>query len=92
MIDILGTALLDFWNKKYTEDIITTSNITEEDEMPLPYLFRRWKDMPKLEQTALNICKGKVLDIGCGSGSHGLELQSKGFDISESREYFYYGF
>ena len=82
MKDILGKALIDFWNKKYTEDIITTSNITEEDEMPLPYLFRRWKDMPELEQTALNNCKGRVLDIGCGSGSHSLELQNKGFEVT----------
>ena len=82
MKDILGKALIDFWNKKYTEDIITTSNITEEDEMPLPYLFRRWKDMPELEQIALNSCKGKVLDIGCGSGSHSLELQNKGLDVT----------
>ncbi|MEN8138129.1 MAG: methyltransferase domain-containing protein [Bacteroidota bacterium] len=81
MKDILGKALIDFWNKKYTEDIITTSNITEEDEMPLPYLFRRWKDMPKIEQSALNLCNGKVLDIGCGSGSHSLELQNKNVDV-----------
>ena len=82
MNDILGKALIDFWNKKYTEDIITTSNITDEDEMPLPYLFRRWKDMPELEQIALNSCKGKVLDIGCGSGSHSLELQNKNIDVT----------
>ena len=82
MNDILGKALIDFWNKKYTEDIITTSNITDEDEMPLPYLFRRWKDMPELEQIALNSCKGKVLDIGCGSGSHSLELQNKNVDVT----------
>jgi len=82
MTDILGNALIDFWNKKYTEDIITTSNITEEDEMPLPYLFRRWKDMPELEQIALNSCKGKILDIGCGSGSHSLELQNKNLDVT----------
>lgn len=81
-MDILGKALIDFWNKKYTEDIITTSNITDEDEMPLPYLFRRWKDMPELEQIALNTCKGKVLDIGCGSGSHSLELQDKNIDVT----------
>jgi SAM-dependent methyltransferase len=81
MKDILGKALIDFWNKKYTEDIITTSNITEEDEMPLPYLFRRWKDMPELEQIALDNCKGKVLDIGCGSGSHSLELQKKNIEV-----------
>ena len=81
MKDILGEALIDFWNKKYSEDIITTSNITEEDEMPLPYLFRRWKDMPELEKLALDSCKGKVLDIGCGSGSHALELQNKGIEV-----------
>lgn len=81
-MDILGKALIDFWNKKYTEDIITTSNITDEDEMPLPYLFRRWKDMPELEQIALNNCKGKVLDIGCGSGSHSLELQNMDIDVT----------
>ena len=82
MKDILGKALIDFWNKNYTEDIITTSNITEEDEMPLPYLFRRWKDMPELEQIAINKCYGKVLDIGCGSGSHSLELQNKNIDVT----------
>ncbi|MCK5867023.1 MAG: class I SAM-dependent methyltransferase, partial [Mycoplasmataceae bacterium] len=81
-MDILGEALIDFWNKKYTEDIITTSNITDEDEMPLPYLFRRWKDMPELEQIALNSCKGNVLDIGCGSGSHSLELQNKNIVVT----------
>ena len=82
MNDILGNALIDFWNKKYTEDIITTSNITEEDEMPLPYLFRSWEDMPELEQIALNSCKGSILDIGCGSGSHSMELQNKGFEVT----------
>ena len=82
MSDILGKALIDFWNKEYTEDIITTSNITEEDEMPLPYLFRMWNDMPELEQIALNSCKGNILDIGCGSGSHSLELQNKGLEVT----------
>ena len=37
--------------------------------------------MPLLEQTALNMAKGIILDIGCGAGSHSLVLQEKGFEI-----------
>lgn len=81
MKDLFGKALLDYQNGHYTEDIITSTNISEEDELPLPYLFRSFKDMPKLEQKALKLAKGSVLDVGCGTGSHSLYLQKKGFQI-----------
>ena len=81
MKDLFGQALLDYQNGHYTEDIITSTNISEEDDLPLPYLFRTFKDMPKLEQKALKLAKGSVLDVGCGSGSHSLYLQEKGFRV-----------
>lgn len=77
MIDIIGKALLDYQNNNYTEDIITESTISEADEMPVPYLFRSFDEMPTIEQKALLTAKGKVLDIGCGAGSHALYLQNK---------------
>lgn len=77
MKDLFGKALLDYQNGNYTEDIATSTNISDEDVLPLPYLFRKFKDMPKLEQKALKLCKGSVLDVGCGSGSHSLHLQEK---------------
>jgi len=77
MSDILGSALLDYYNGNYTEDIITESTISEEDELPSAYLFRSYNEMPTIEQKALALCKGKVLDIGCGSGSHSLYLQNE---------------
>jgi SAM-dependent methyltransferase len=88
MKDLFGKALQDFNNNNYTEDLITSTNISGEDELPLPYLFRSYSEMPKLEQKALKLSTGNVLDIGCGSGSHSLHLQDqsiyvKAIDISE---------
>ncbi len=45
--------------------------------MSVAYLFRTYNEMPKLEQKALQLAKGKVLDVGCGAGSHALELQNE---------------
>lgn len=81
MKDIFGIAMLDFYHGNYTEDIITETNISEEDEMPLPYLFRSFEEMPKVEQKALKLAKGRILDVGCGSGVHSLYLQEKGLDV-----------
>ena len=51
--DLFGKALQDYFNNNYTEDLITSTNISGEDELPLPYLFRSYAEMPKLEQKAL---------------------------------------
>lgn len=81
MRDIFGKALSDYYNGNYTEDIVTSTNISNEDVLPLPYLFRDFKDMPKLEQKALELAKGSILDVGCGAGSHSLYLQENHFDV-----------
>ncbi len=79
--DLFGKALLDYQNGNYSEDIITYTNISDEDELPLPYLFRNYSEMPKLEQAALKLAKGNVLDVGCGSGSHALWLQEQDIKV-----------
>ncbi|GAA3639376.1 class I SAM-dependent methyltransferase [Flavivirga jejuensis] len=81
MKDLFGNALLDYQNGNYTEDIMTSTSISDEDILPLPYLFRDFKDMPSLEQKALKLAKGSVLDVGCGTGSHSLFLQEKGLKV-----------
>jgi SAM-dependent methyltransferase len=81
MKDIFGKALLDYQDGNYTEDLVTSTNISDEDTLPLPYLFRPYADMPKLEQKALQLCYGNILDVGCGAGSHSLYLQTKDHPI-----------
>lgn len=77
MKDLFGQAMLDYQTGKYSEDIITSTSISNEDELPIPYLFRSYKDMPKLEQKALDLANGSILDVGCGAGSHSLYLKNK---------------
>nr|WP_299338868.1 class I SAM-dependent methyltransferase [Allomuricauda sp.] len=82
MTDIFGIALLDYLHGNYSEDIKTYSSLLEEDVIPLPYLFRDFEEMPSLEQKALELAHGEVLDIGCGSGSHSLYLQNNGIKVA----------
>jgi len=81
MKDIFGKALLDYQSGNYSEDILTWTNISDEDELPLAYLFRDYSEMPKLEQKALMLAKGNILDVGCGAGNHALWLQNKALNI-----------
>ena len=81
-MDIFGKALLDYQKGNYIEDIKTFSSLNEEDTIPLPYLFRNYGEMPEIEQKALQLCRGSVLDIGCGTGSHSLYLQEKELQVT----------
>lgn len=82
MKDLFGRAILDYQTNNEPQDLITETNISEADEMSVAYLFRSFKEMPKLEQKALELSKGKILDVGCGAGSHSLYLQEKGYDVT----------
>jgi SAM-dependent methyltransferase len=82
MKDLFGKAILDFQTNNSPEDLVTETNISEADEMSVEYLFRSYNEMPKLEKKALQLAKGKILDVGCGAGSHALYLQEKGFEVN----------
>jgi SAM-dependent methyltransferase len=82
MKDLFGQAILDFQTNNSPEDLQTETSISEADEMPVAYLFRAFDQMPLLEQTALELAKGKTLDVGCGAGSHSLHLQNKGLEVT----------
>lgn len=82
MKDLFGQAILDFQTGNSPEDLTTETNISEADQMEVAYLFRSHAEMPEIERKALQLSKGKVLDVGCGAGSHSLYLQKKGLDVT----------
>lgn len=79
--DPMGAAILDFQKQGKAARLRVLSSMFEEDEMPVTHLFRSTREMPVLEQKALQLAKGRVLDIGAGSGCHTLALQEKGFTV-----------
>ncbi len=80
--DLYGKALLDFQNRYYTEDLQVWSPTMEDDVLPLPYLFRNYNEMPNIEKKALSLCKGNVLDVGAGAGSHSVYLEQENFTVT----------
>ena len=79
--DPMGAAILDFQKQGKAARLRVLSSMFEEDEMPVKHLFRSIPEMPVLEQKALQLAKGRVLDIGAGSGCHTLALQEKDFTV-----------
>lgn len=73
--DIFGKAITAYYKNADETDITVHSPDFDDDVIPVPYLFRSYKEMPGLEQKALQMCRGRVLDVGCGAGSHSLYLQ-----------------
>jgi SAM-dependent methyltransferase len=85
--DIFGNAMYDYLKGNMQGQITTYLRLPGfrvplKERFRVDYLFREYRDMPSLEQKALQLCRGKILDIGCGAGSHSLYLQGKGHDVT----------
>jgi cyclopropane fatty-acyl-phospholipid synthase-like methyltransferase len=79
--DPIGEAIKHYASTKKPDDIIVSSDICEDDIIPVEVLFRGLNDMPDLEKKALDLSKGSVLDIGAGAGVHALELMDRGLKV-----------
>lgn len=79
--DPMGAAIHDYQSKGKASRLRVLSSMFDEDEMPVAHLFRTFNQMPRLEQKALSMAKGRVLDIGAGAGCHALALQERGLEV-----------
>ena len=79
--DPMGAAIADYFAKGRAAKLRVFSSQFDEDEIPAEQLFRTFDEMPPLEQKALELAQGKILDCGAGSGCHALALQDMGKDV-----------
>jgi SAM-dependent methyltransferase len=82
MNDPLGQAINDYYFRQARAKLWIHNTYGPKEEMPVAAYFRSYNDMPALEHQALQLCKGKILDIGAGAGSHALWLQQQGNHIA----------
>ncbi|ETZ19097.1 bifunctional 2-polyprenyl-6-hydroxyphenol methylase/3-demethylubiquinol 3-O-methyltransferase UbiG [Pedobacter sp. V48] len=81
-MDVFGAALKDQFTKPPAETLWVHNSYDEPEEMPVDVYFRGEDEMPELELKALELCKGKILDVGAGVGSHALILQKRGLNVT----------
>ena len=73
--DPMGAAIYDYHKSGKAAVLVVHSSMFEDDEIPVPDLFRVYEDMPELERIALDLAEGRILDVGAGSGCHSLALK-----------------
>lgn len=75
-------AVLDYYNYQPRVRLLIDTSYGMQEEMPLEVLFRNEEDCSPLETYAMNLCRGRVLDIGAGVGASSLILQKRGLDVT----------
>ena len=76
-----GTALLDYFNGETAAEVLTHGDDGETEVVPVSVFFRGPVDFSALEEAALDLCRGRVLDAGAGAGCHALVLQEQGLSV-----------
>ena len=75
-------AAMEAYHRGRHDAVLVVYDDFERDEVPVSYFFRPPELFPQLEQQALDLCRGRVLDVGAGSGCHSLALQDRGLEVT----------
>lgn len=82
MTDLPGKAIHDHFFSTQRKRLYVQDTFGPRVLMPVSYYFRNFRQMPELEQQALELCEGRTLDIGAAAGSHAMELQRMETDVT----------
>ena len=74
---MLGTALTDYYAGLDTEPLWVESDRADTEAYQKEAFFADFEAWNPIEQRAIELCRGHVLDVGAGAGRHSLELQKR---------------
>lgn len=74
-------AAMEAYDQGRRDAIVVVYDDFERDEVPISYFYRGPDEFAPYERQALELCRGRVLDIGAGSGCHSLVLQQRGLEV-----------
>jgi len=77
-----AAAMRRYFAGDTSANIVVYNDFRERDEYTMAYFYREPTEFPPLEQTAIELCRGTVLDVGAGSGCHSLALEARGLVVT----------
>lgn len=80
--DVLGAAFNDYLDGDRWGMFRVHSDLSGVNDLAVAYYFRQYHEMGRWDQMAIDLCRGKVLDVGAGAGCHSVILQQKGLDVT----------
>jgi len=81
-MELHGQAMLDYMNGDNDARCI----LRRDDGIAYPPIYAKqffYPDgLPEFDRIAVELCAGRVLDIGAGAGSHSLAIQDRGLEVT----------
>ena len=76
-----GVSLLDYLDGDSKAETTVRRDDGLVDSLPASFFFRDPSSFSRIDKRALELCKGRILDVGAGAGPHSLVLQERGFEV-----------
>ncbi len=77
-----GSALMDYFNGNLKAELIFRRDDGKEFVLPVSVFYRDRNNFTSIEEEAIKLCKGRVLDIGAGTGSQSLVLKQLNMSVT----------
>lgn len=78
----LGAALRSYLEGDSDAALIIRRDDGVESSIPASAFFRNPLESSAVDRTAIELARGRVLDVGAGSGLHSLALQERGLKVT----------